>query len=393
MTISSCPLCQSADTRHFFNSNISVASDATVMEYPITNFFCESCYNIFKIRSPQDKKNIKKIYNTYVLHSIESHQETRVAYDIDKEGIEKSKHLLTHLFNKIDVPRQGRALDIGCHFGSLLRFFFKAMPLWELHGYDISERFRTVVESIAPATSYHCGNLSDVKGSFDLIFLTHVLEHIDEPGALLSFIEKRLKPDGLLFLQCNNLEKNPYLPLLFEQHFNFSLPGLVKLLEDSRLSVYDLKLDWIPKEISVIARKADNCPIRRDPGFDLIKDRTLETMKTNQSLFTKSLTNLELINAKKVPVAVFGTAYVGRWMAHILKANLRFFLDENKKLHKKIIQKVPVLLPEEVTEEIIVILAIPPQPAEKIMKRLAHMTKIKFLPPPYTMTPDCREPA
>ena len=41
--------------------------------------------------------------------------------------------------------------------------------------------------------------------SFDAITLSHVIEHVHEPGVLLSSAQRLLKPDGILYIDIPNI--------------------------------------------------------------------------------------------------------------------------------------------------------------------------------------------
>jgi 2-polyprenyl-3-methyl-5-hydroxy-6-metoxy-1,4-benzoquinol methylase len=56
---------------------------------------------------------------------------------------------------------------------------------------------------------YHVGTLEDMPAQelFDLASMTHVIEHLVEPGAMLETISQKLKPGGKLFVTA------PYRPV------------------------------------------------------------------------------------------------------------------------------------------------------------------------------------
>jgi SAM-dependent methyltransferase len=80
-----------------------------------------------------------------------------------------------------------RVLDIGCGEKPYLPFFSSFAS--DYVGVDVAEGPR--VDIVAPAEE-----LPFPDGSFDLVLCTQALEHVAEPGAVLSEIHRVLRPGG-----------------------------------------------------------------------------------------------------------------------------------------------------------------------------------------------------
>lgn len=101
-----------------------------------------------------------------------------------------------------------RALDVGCGNGSQL-----ALPLlrcgFRLKGLDTDarsiEHARKLSASLAGA-EFMCARLEELSEEelFDVVILSEVLEHLEDPQALLSESVKHLKPDGILIVTVPN---------------------------------------------------------------------------------------------------------------------------------------------------------------------------------------------
>jgi SAM-dependent methyltransferase len=112
---------------------------------------------------------------------------------------ERDQHLsdlATELSYISELPG-GRVLDIGCGLGFLLSALDQR---WERYGIEVSayaaERARSYGEIFT-------GPLLDcpfVEGSFDLVVMYHVIEHMDAPEANMIKLRKLLKPGGKLIL-------------------------------------------------------------------------------------------------------------------------------------------------------------------------------------------------
>lgn len=101
-------------------------------------------------------------------------------------------------------PGAGRVLDIGCGDGAFLEWARAAG--WEGIGVDpdpgavASARSRGLDVRLGDARV-----LVDERASFDAVTLSHVLEHVHDPEALLKQIRELLKPGGLLWLDTPNV--------------------------------------------------------------------------------------------------------------------------------------------------------------------------------------------
>jgi SAM-dependent methyltransferase len=96
-------------------------------------------------------------------------------------------------------PRPGRALDVGCGSGLLMRNL--AGVGWEAEGLEWDPAAAAVA---AAATGLHVssGTVHDHadRGAFDLVVLSHVFEHLADPVRDLRRMGELLTPDGRIVL-------------------------------------------------------------------------------------------------------------------------------------------------------------------------------------------------
>jgi SAM-dependent methyltransferase len=134
---------------------------------------------------------------------------------------------------------RGRVLDVGCNAGELLGLFRRA-------GYAVAGLERS------PGPARHAretlgapiwegdaeGGLPDDE-TFDLITMTHVLEHLTDPGRVLDRLRRALRPGGALLLEVPNADDRLgdvfggyYRPLCPGDHVSFfDEDSLARLLE------------------------------------------------------------------------------------------------------------------------------------------------------------------
>lgn len=106
--------------------------------------------------------------------------------------------LLEETENLLENPKQGRVLDVGCAHGQILEYFRKRTS-WELVGVEpvaeVAEQAKRVGAEI------HVSTLEEAalpENSFDVVLMSHVLEHVDNPDVTVREVYRILKPGGHL---------------------------------------------------------------------------------------------------------------------------------------------------------------------------------------------------
>lgn len=129
------------------------------------------------------------------------------------------------------VPAGARALEIGCHDGHLLRLLADAGLAVE--GVEPSP-FAEVARGrgLAVRQEFFRADALDA-GSFDLVVLRHVLEHVPEPAAMIAGAARLLRPGGLLYVEVPNslvsLEQRIY-PEFHVDHLSYFTPASLRSL-------------------------------------------------------------------------------------------------------------------------------------------------------------------
>ena len=103
------------------------------------------------------------------------------------------------------APSRGRFLDVGCNMGMLLRL--ARGRGWDAVGVEPSPSLHRIATEQLGLTVHNC-YLEDVPdsehGSFDVVALSDVFEHVTDPRGFLATAARFLKPDGLLFVKVPN---------------------------------------------------------------------------------------------------------------------------------------------------------------------------------------------
>jgi SAM-dependent methyltransferase len=100
-----------------------------------------------------------------------------------------------------------RLLEIGCGAGKFLGTLRRDFPGLALCGIDVSEAAIERARRTHPGVQFEVRSASDpgfADGSFDAVILLDVLEHVEDPEAVLSHVPRLLAAGGLFhaFVPC-----------------------------------------------------------------------------------------------------------------------------------------------------------------------------------------------
>jgi SAM-dependent methyltransferase len=147
------------------------------------------------------------------------------------------------------LGRPGRLLDVGCAAG----FFMKVAEErgWEVNGVELSAEIAQHAVNRFGFKGIHVGTLDTAphaKGSFDLVTMWDVVEHVPDPRALLARARELLKPGGALVLETQNVDSS-FARLLgprwqhykHDEHlYHFSPPTMRRLLAGAGFDLVEL---------------------------------------------------------------------------------------------------------------------------------------------------------
>jgi len=229
----SCPVCRSKSRSILYQDLV----DDVYLVAPgkWTLYRCSLCHSAYL--SPRPKPfYISKAYLNYYTHSSETKHRKRTksnplislrhsianGYANQRYGTsyqpasflgEFLGKLVPRIFQIIDIrhrflpkPTQGdRILDVGCGNGSFLSIASDAG--WQVTGLD-PDNSAVLAARKSGLNIYlgHIDELSHMSSCFDVITLSHVIEHVHDPSYLLSSLHRLLKDGGLLYLETPNIE-------------------------------------------------------------------------------------------------------------------------------------------------------------------------------------------
>jgi SAM-dependent methyltransferase len=273
---------------------------------------------------------------------------------------------------------------VGCGNGALLRAFSSLIPGWSLAGTELSDKYRTVVESIEGVESLYTCSPEEVPGSFDLIVVMHALEHIPFPKEVLVKLRGKLAPEGRLVVEVPDHLRNPFDLMIADHSTHFTAGTLGALIRSAGFELNAVATDWMPKELTALAR-------RGAPGS---QGDALPSAEPGRSAWlTLSWLKAVIAEARRIAAlgefGLFGTSIAATWLDAELANAPAFFVDEDPSRVRKSHLGRPIRHPRDMPPGSHVFLALPVPLAAVVKARLelapSHATY--HAPPPFPHLP------
>lgn len=158
-----------------------------------------------------------------------------------------------------------RVLEIGCATGELAAMVRNEQQPAAYEAIELSPAGEQAEAHLDKLHTRPLGELiagGTITPGFDIILMSHVLEHLEDPAAEVKAMQEVLRPSGAMFIEVPNLSGHRKLPIDDNRshlHF-FSATSLARLLANLRLEVIATQTDaWLD------ARYADSLRVVARP--------------------------------------------------------------------------------------------------------------------------------
>ncbi len=194
-----CPICDFKKVKQIRKFNFTLFD-----KHPMRNGYmvsqCENCGFIYG-----DTNVTQTILDDYY-ENLSKYEDKTIStgggYTIhDKNRLKSAAEYISAKFENKEIE----IVDIGCAIGGLLEQL-RNVGFRNLTGIDPSISCVEITQSEKKCKCYHSSlfNLEEKFGKYDLVILSHVWEHILDLKKAIKSIEKILKPNGSIYIECPN---------------------------------------------------------------------------------------------------------------------------------------------------------------------------------------------
>lgn len=381
-----CQICDACDLSEVknFSSLPRITSDCRSHAAGGRLFVCLACGGVQKLPDALWSKEIEGIYSKYEAY-YQSEGDEQIVFDrLTGTPRRRSDVILERLSADKQLGAKGRAIDVGCGNGATLSAMSRVLAGWSFSGFELGDGSLLRLSRIPRFEKLYTGKLSAINGPFDLVTMVHALEHFPSPGDALS----RLLPfvgNGKIFIEVSNVEENPFDILIADHLMHFSPATLSNLLKRTGLIPTVVATDWIPKEISLLAKAGEGQKAKC--GLDVLGraaagDRAFARITTYVEWLQKTVNLVGKLTSGKNSLGIFGTSIAGTWLAGAVTNAVDFFVDEDPSRIGREHMGKPILSPSEVPEGAKVYFALAPNLATLVATRLRSTRFEPILPLP-----------
>jgi len=360
-----------------FSALWRVASDCTPFRQGGKLSVCSACAAMQKIPDEHWFAEIKEIYRKYDIYHQSGGVEQSVFDPMTGQARRRSVMLAQRLTGALNLTASGRLLDFGCGNGAMLAAFSEVRPQWSLFGLELDDRNLARHKQIPGFCGLYTGAPQEVPGHFDLITLSHSLEHTPAPHTVLRCLRERLATGGRLFVQVPNGGQNPFDLVVADHLCHFTAETLMHLVARSGFEVELVETDWVTKEISLLASpaaapSAGQTRAERPLAVDRVRDRVRWLHAVVEGAGRAAATGR---------FGLFGTSISATWLFGQLADDVEFFVDEDPARAGRHHMQRPIWRPDEAPTNAAVYLALVPAVAQTVRDRLRGLP-LRFHVPP-----------
>ncbi|AFR71539.1 methyltransferase [Brachyspira pilosicoli B2904] len=223
---------------------------------------CDEC-SLYFIDSPTDEE-INSLYKNEYHNNIKNK-----LFETAKSKMRYARSLSQFNFIKQTIDLKNKDIcEIGAFDGLLLSLFKKNNN--NVFGYELNDDARVYAKKKYDIDLKE--NFLESKSKYDIIILSHVIEHFREPKEILIKIKSMLKENGFIYIEVpnspmpNECSYNMLMRYLNTEHIlNFNMDNLIKFAESADLKIvrseynnYNISIDNENLRISLLEGSLPN---------------------------------------------------------------------------------------------------------------------------------------
>lgn len=306
----------------------TVTSDCRPWDYSLRLALCERCGLAQSLVDDAWRHSASKIYrdyNSYFQSSLKD-QLTFGHGEVDS----RTQRFIKAVLSVVSLPTGSSVLDFGCGSGNVLRSLSALRHDLILDGYDLDSRVEKELKEIPGFRHLHSSQIPSSR-KYDLIILSHALEHLEHPVQSLKDLTTILSDSGSLAIAVPDCSADPLKLTVADHCTHFSPVGLKHWLGSQGFTSLELSQGGDSRECLVIARKESDSD---DWGGPLASGWFYDATTWVATAADK----LERFQPK-TQVGVLGTAIAASWIIAQRPNLIKFCVDEdasrNREFHDR----------------------------------------------------------
>jgi len=354
---SRCPACGDGEGQAFFDSELawSIRSDGAPLPASAAAQECLRCGHVFKPGAEARRWADYERYEAY------GDDPARDKLDFGTGApVPRSAALLRYLGEHGILTAGTDVLDYGCHRGALLALLGPGRHA----GFDVSERYRPVVESLGFA--YHGPAHPPPSESFGLLTLVHVAEHLLDPPEDLRAGLRALRADGRVVVQVPEIASQPTDLYVMDHRSHFSAESLDRAMARAGLFPVRRTQSVIPGELTGVYARGTAA---RPPA-----PRSAPGSRSARDVLQRGEARLHEALRQDRPCVVFGAGLLGTILASVLAGRVSLVADDDAGRHgSRLLGSEVVPLRAVPPRSALVVVAVPPTAAARVADRCREL--------------------
>lgn len=202
-----CPICRNRKTKNTINIKCGNI-DSSLLYSTIKLSICTNCGHLFNKLTKKEIINMDLYYNKeYAKYNLNNSRK-----DVDLPGTlnetNSNRYHQIYEFIKNSISFNDVILDIGCAAGGFLKYLHNK-GYKNLNGVDVSKSY---VQANANQNEYKvkygtAEALPFKDGTFDLVMMDQVLEHVVDPNNVFNEVNRVLKENGVFCISVPDAER------------------------------------------------------------------------------------------------------------------------------------------------------------------------------------------
>ena len=285
----SCILCKKKKFIKFNNNFNYINSNITVQKEKCILKLCKVCGTVQKNIDTNYLKNLSNLYKNYnIYQKFNTYDQAK----FNKQGKVELRSFLIFkkIAKKLNLKKKLSILDYGSGNGNMLKPFLSKKFNFKLFACDIKNNLSKEIKNNKKFIQFlRIKKLKLIKEKFDLIILSHSLEHLIDPVNDLKLLSSKLSETGKIIVQIPDYRNNPYDLIVYDHTTHYDINSINFLSYICNLKIEKIYANVINDEFTIFfsnKKKYDKKKFKKEK-FNINKIKKIELLKKNIFILKK----------------------------------------------------------------------------------------------------------